>query len=803
MLHEILLSLSGQPSPLFEAHAQEDTVSEDAFPLLSPPEKALLASLARLSRLHAKLRAHTALVSSSHPSVICRAASTAISTQHLGNFQRKVLEVEKSILVEDSGYVGGYGIVPLSTIVGEFSPWTRRLEWLWEVAQFILPNHKKANNQSCTGAALIDYLRAESQTGYIDIGEMALHLISAAETAWMRQLSTWLLYGNLPVLGKDDFFIQEDSIAESNRTPAMTQFVLRTDLQPKFVSPDAASSILFIGKTLNLIRAKRSGSRTGPPAGLSTTPVTLHGEHIEHFATLKSPISTAKLSNSINSIRLSLSQSTLSKLLPLPKILEILAVLHDFLLLRRGEFASALVSHADARLLERHRRPGNLASKGKFAEGLQGLSIKEGDVANALSQALAELYSLQNEEDPVDDELDLARSLLQLSMNDKRKGHSVAATPSAGGSDHVANISDIPFDDLLFPSPTVLSAQVHPPLDLFLSASDVLIYSKIHSYLLGIRRAQLHLGDLWKHTFLRKIHPSPLGPPRSNSQFGQNKLRAGRQRDNIRTRQMRPVWATCSASLFVLSEVGSFFQGEVINGSWQHFRGWIGGAPASSTNSRPGTSSSSKSKPSYNSMASEEMSEAGLDRSIPLPRTQHDPETLTVAHRRYLFTMVQALFLTDRPFTKALRFLLTSVDHFIALVVRLESIQRNMDLETDEGVVDSLVDYAGEEKEVWQSLSAARGEVETGIKVLVARLKDIDDSRSGEGRTMFDMSKNPRENWSMYQQNGTGTEANLGHYVPRKAAGVDRLLMKLDFGNANGSIGPAAFVSGGYSNAGY
>lgn len=165
--------------------------------------------------------------------------------------------------------------------------------------------------------------------------------------------------------------------------------------------------------------------------------------------------------------------------------------------------------------------------------------------------------------------------------------------------------------------------------------------------------------------------------------------------------------------------------------------------------------------------------------------------------------MVQALFLTDRPFTKALRFLLTSVDHFIALVVRLESIQRNMDLETDEGVVDSLVDYAGEEKEVWQSLSAARGEVETGIKVLVARLKDIDDSRSGEGRTMFDMSKNPRENWSMYQQNGTGTEANLGHYVPRKAAGVDRLLMKLDFGNANGSIGPAAFVSGGYGNAGY
>ncbi|KAE8385952.1 Spc98 family-domain-containing protein [Aspergillus alliaceus] len=802
MLHEILLSLSGQPSQLFDTHSEQDAVSEDAFPLLSPPEKALLTSLARLSRLHAKLRAHTALISSSHHSVICRAVSTAISTQHLGGFQRKVLEVEKAILVEDSGYVGGYGIVPLSTIVGEFSPWTRRLEWLWEVARFILPDRRKGNSQCCTGAALIDYLRAESQTGYVDIGEMALHLISAAETAWMRQLSTWLLYGNLPVLGKDDFFIQAENTVEGTRSATVADFVLRTDLQPKFVSSDTALSILFIGKTLNLLRAKRSPSTTDSPTGLLTSSVTIHGEHIEHFATLKSPISTSKLSNTINSIRLSLSQSTLSKLLPLPKILEILTVLHDFLLLRRGEFASALVSHADARLNERHRRPGTLALKGKSSEGLQGLAIKEGDVANALSQAWAELYSLQNEEDPVDDELDLARDLLRLSMNDKRNGHSVAATPSAAGLEHIAKISEIPFDDLLFPAPTVLSAQVQPPLDLFLSASDIFIYSKIHSYLLGIRRAQLHLGDLWKHTFLRKSHPSPWGPPRSNSAFGQDKLRMGRQRDNARISQMRPVWATCSASLFVLSEVGSFFQGEVINGSWQHFREWIGGAPASSTNSRPGTSSSSsKSKHSYNSMVSEETPGAGSDRFSQGPRTPLDPETLTVAHRRYLFTLVQALFLTDRPFTKALRFLLMSVDHFIALVVRLESIQRNMDLETDEGVVDALIDYAGEEREVWQALGAARGEVETGIKVLVARLKDIDDSRSGEGRTMFDVSKSPREKWPMYQQNGTGTETNMGHYVPRKAAGVDRLLMKLDFGNANGSLRPGTVqVSGGFGN---
>jgi hypothetical protein len=789
MLHEILLSLSGQPSPLFNLRTDEDAISEDAFPLLSPPEKALLTSLARLSRLHAKLRAHTASISASHPSVVCRAVSTAISKHHLGNFQKKILEVEEAILTEDSGYVGGYGIVPLSTIVGEFSPWTRRLEWLWEVARVIKPEQPQNKSHGCTGAVLIDFLRAESQTGYQDLEEMALHMIGVAEVAWMRQLSTWLLYGNLPVLGREDFFIQEEPM-DGNTPSVAPSFALHVDLQPKFVSSHTASSILFIGKTLNLIRAKRNNSITSPLVGLSISPASLHGEHIAQLASLKSPISTAKLSNAISSIRLSLSQSTLSKLLPLPKILEILSVLHDFMLLRRGEFASALVSHADARLYDRRRRPENLASRGKSREGLELVTIKEGDVLSALSQAWAELYSLQNDEDPVDDALDLAKDLFKLSVYDKR--HATAS--GTGSSDTSAVISDVSFEDLLFPAPTVLSVQVRPPLDLFLSASDISIYSKIHSYLLGIRRAQLHLSDLWKHSFLRKSYPSSWGPPRSNSAFGQNKLRIGRERDNTRIRQMRPIWATSSASLFVMSEIGTYFQGEVINGSWQHFQEWIQGTPpqtGSRVNSRPGTSSS-KTTADDASAGSNTAPETSDNQSRQNSVQRHDPETLTIAHRRYLFSLVQALFLTDVPFTQSLRSFLANIDHFIALVIRLESVQRNMDLETDEGVVDALVDYAGEERDIWHALISARDNLEAGIKDVISRLRDIDDNRAGEGRKMFDTARNPQEGWSMLSQNGSNP--NIGsQYVPRKAAGVDRLLMKLDFGHAN-----AGMMTGGF-----
>lgn len=254
----------------------------------------------------------------------------------------------------------------------------------------------------------------------------------------------------------------------------------------------------------------------------------------------------------------------------------------------------------------------------------------------------------------------------------------------------------------------------------------------------------------------------------------------GRQRENARTSQMRAIWATSSASLFVLSEIGSFFQGEVINGSWQHFCEWIeaGVSDTGSTpGSRPGTANSSKARVQGLATATDEQGEEPGSEAAP-PR-RHDPEALTTAHRRYIFSLVQSLFLNDTPFTKALRGLLARIDHFIALVIRLESIQRNMDLETDEGVVDALVDYASEEREVWQALRAAREDTERGINGVVARLRDIDDSRTEEGRMMFEPTTSATGSWTLGHANGCS-------FVPRKALGVDRLLMKLDFGTTMG-----------------
>lgn len=201
MLQEILLSLSGHPSPLL----RPDSPHLGTATVIPPPEQQLLSTAAHLSDLHIKIQSQSNQVSAEHASTVCRAVATAIESIHLAAFRCKVLEVEESILSKSSDLVGAYSIVPLTAVMGEFSGWTRRLEWLWKIVQFITEGHA---GRQCHGAELIDKLRTELQSGYIDIEHTARSLIAAAETAWLKQVSAWLLYGQLPSFGGEDFFIQ-------------------------------------------------------------------------------------------------------------------------------------------------------------------------------------------------------------------------------------------------------------------------------------------------------------------------------------------------------------------------------------------------------------------------------------------------------------------------------------------------------------------------------------------------------------------------------------------------------------------
>lgn len=776
MLHEILLSLSGHTSPLLSVTASkgDGRQSNQTFPGLSYPEQALIASLAHLGDLHARLQTRTSVISSTHRSTICRAVSTAISSTHLARFQRAILEFESSILRKDASIVGGYGIVPLSKVVDEFGQWTRRMDWFWDMVQFMLPDEPRAKKSTedqsqCSGAAVLDRLRKEVQTGYPDIEEVALDLIKAGETAWLRQLSGWVLYGRLPAFGEGDFFICTDTstshTSSATTTTRLPDFHARHELIPGFVAPSTASAILFIGRSLNQIRARVNAVARSSSTARTSPELLLVPAHLEHLAAVATPINQSFLSSAISTIRLSLSRNSLQQLLPLHRIQEILRIFRNFFLLDHGEFAVALLDEAQKRIRSRHRRP-MAPHRGGLSNDLGSLNIKESEANLVLTRTWATLSTSQSHDDDVEEEMDLARGLMHFT-------HPETSDPSskpqsiASQQHRTAAVSGVPFNDFLFATPTFLTIQITSPLDLFLRPQDVKTYSNIHSYVLSIRRAHLHLTELWRLTSLRRDHPAPLGPPASNTRNGAKTLARNRQLELNRRKAMRSIWATVGATLFLLTELSAYFQGEVIMRSSDKLRIWLQPTPSSSQRAPRELSrhtSSTSVQDGGNGCGTTNTSAITASAANLSISTSPDPETLTTAHQRYLKSLVHNLLLTDTVFTKSLRSFLVHIDHFVALLTRLHSIQQSMDLGINEAVADPFADYAAEGSELMIDLRNATKELHRGNQMLVTRLREMDSERvSGDDQFLIDV------------------EIEDGGFVPWHGSGLDRLLMKLDF----------------------
>ena len=777
MLHEILLSLYGHPSPgLLEASNIKATSADNPYILqLAPPERALLATLTNLSELHIELKKRTNRISSSHSSTICRAVSSAIVCTHLKKFRQKVLEVESLVLAKDAGYVGGYGIIPLSTIVGEFAPWTRRLEWLWQTARFMLPTplqKEPSRPAGCSGAALINFLRQEANTGYVDIEEMATNLVAVAEMAWLRQLSSWVLYGKRPAVGAGDFFIQ-DRLSLGTNAPLPLEFKLDMNLAPDFVNLATADSLLFIGVSLNQIRSWYNKLPGSSPALTSDPVLAFLPAHLSYLKSLMSPVSPFVFSSTVSSIRSSLSQHALSQLLPVPKVLEILDVLHSFLLLGRGEFAVSLIANADERLRSRHRGQ-DPAKPVRKAGRLDDIEIKEGEIEAVLRQTWIDLFSLQNDEGPSDDTMETARERVRLVVE-----------PAEERSQEIDS-SLVNFRSLLFPASTSLTLSIpsDSPLSLFLSSADLGMYSAINAYLLSIRRADLHLGSLWKLTSLRRVFPCPHGPPTSCTPAGGRKLAAQRRRESERTRNMRPYWACTSKALFVMSELGVYFQGEVVRNHWEHFKNWLRSLGAerplssSGKGSRPGTASSSDAKGLFAASHSSTASRAAPSEMA----TRHiDPAMLAWAHQLFIRSLSAALLLADADFVNALRTLLTLVDHFTALFGRLQTVQQGLDLQEDEGVMDALANYDADEREILAELKRSRSALEQGLTDLVQAVRQV-HLQQESGTTDRNYLENEFGDLTLREQ----------AYTPWSARSIDRLIMKLDCLAGDATVGGKA-----------
>ena len=729
MLHELLLAVSGHASPLLSLG--EDPKADVLFgQLVSPAERALVRSLVHLGSLQSDIRTQASSISSSRCSVVCRAVAAAVVDVHLARFQDKILSFESSILRKDAYFVGAYETVSLSMIACAFDGWRRPLEWLQDLVRFIHQSDRAAGPSGSvarTGSALINRLRSELHTGYPDIESLALQLVEIAELAWLRQASSWLLYGRLPQSGSPDFFVQD---APAQQNSPRKPYQIHRGLLPSFVSFEAASSALAIGRSLDYINHHAQGG-AGGAGGHEGLSIVL--EHTRLLSALKHPITASSFQRTLLSIRENLSQKALQKLLPATKVASVLDILHEFFLLNRSDFAESLLSAADKYLAEQRSRG---AQKGYRADGARsyGGSFHQGEVSSVLNRAWAALYATSGLEDEDEDEqIETARELVKVQISKSHpKGDHHETTFEASGIPK--KIEDL-FHNALCPVRTSLMMSVPPPIDLFLSSADVRAYSNIHNYLLSIRAHHLHLCQLWKLTILRRTPSDGVG--------GGSRKQSWMERN----RSLRAVWSTASSAAFLTGGLWSYFKGEVIAPYGQSFRSKV--SPPSSS---PPTS----------------------DRGPLL----HDPEVLMQKHATELSALGRGLLLTDAVFPSALHSLFQRCDHLIALIHRLAGVhQTTLALFGTGNSSDGALGIQ-EEQGLQTALDKARGEVDEALRKVTTRLKEIDRDgltiSSGGGQEETDREAEGKgdgheglaTSWSQSGVSGGG--------------GLERLLVRLD-----------------------
>ena len=740
MLHEVLLALSGHSSPIFE-----DTSS---FPHVTPPENALLKSLGNLAALHRALKSHTARVAAEHPSNVCRAVANAIRSKQLSRFQKTILDVEKRILSSNPSHVGAYKVVPLASLMGDFKPWARLLEWLWELLCFIMPAEYEVDRDKgwklvASGPNTIDRLRQECVTGYVEIEKMATDLVNTAETAWLRQLSVFLI-NNEQISW--DFFIQRTSSRHGSKLR------VRKRNLPNFVSTSAALSILHVAKASTYLDQTLRKSENNSPRSTERIPGTSDSkfEQTKTLSSLQIPISKDRFAAIIHSIRTSSSRQLTTAVLPSTEIITTIIKLQRFFLLQRVDFTDALVTQADRHIRNRHSQLQGRAAR-EDVQSLTSVTMTEGELGNVLSRTWTEMSAHMGRDQSIDPDLEWARENLTLGLVTHTTEDPTDDELELDRLDNRLLADKSSFNDFLLAAPTQLGLRLQPPLDLILNTEDLGTYTTIHAYLLSIRRAHLHLTSLWRHAALRRGAAFTAGPRSSykSRMFASEKLR---KRFSERDKAMRMHWATCSRSIYLLLELGEHLISQVGSASWRTFETWVQGGSSSKRQSEGNESAAEQNGVSYNATAPDMPDEESHE-------ALNDPETIAQAHRHYLATLYNELML-DRPkYTRSLRNLLLRIDHFIALIRRLQAIQAKLDL-ADEGVDDGFSKkYLTEEQDVHTGLKDADKRVRASIEYL----KDAMRTTGNDARNVL----------SAVIDSNTGFE-------PWSGGNIDRLLMRLD-----------------------
>ncbi|KAG2156609.1 Spc98 family-domain-containing protein [Suillus bovinus] len=591
MIAEVLLVLAGHSSSLFPT----DHNLHPAFkPLLHPGEEQCLEALGHIASRYRNIKKACATLSRSKSRYVCALCAT-LNQILKDEYEKLVVDTEAKVLKRDPDLVANGSFVPLSALRATFAEWDSPL-----AALETLMNQLQAQKHWQPGP-LIDMLLARSKTGVYLIADIISRLSVAVQRVWRSQLSAFLVHGSL----------------SSSDPLASEVFTLLDGTMPSCVSPQTRESIIYVGRAIATIKAKKWGNQLPREQAL---------EYANLLETVL-PEDQYKFDLVVLQIRTNISEWLWLNVLTRKDVEDAVISLASYFLLRNGEFSLALIREIERLKISRLTTRSGAASV-----------IREQDLNLALLRAS---LGTTAQHDP-----SLLHLHFELPSGPLRPLLPPLANSKALSSSVASNSSEVTsFDDLLLGTNLVLLYNVAWPLDLFLHLSDLQIYAALFNYLSSLRKTHTRIHTCWTSL--------------SNAQRARRRwtgLGEGGTAEDLEARRelLRCGWGVVRDMGWFLDTLLGYVMVDVVDVEFKRLKDLLG-------NPSRGRAESVGKHPSSHNIAGQANAE---------PSTYLDFTTLRNIHTTYLERLLTGCLLSNPALIAILRPIFEVCERFVAQVER-------------------------------------------------------------------------------------------------------------------------------------
>ncbi|KAI7827665.1 gamma-tubulin complex component protein [Gamsiella multidivaricata] len=693
MLHELLIALSGYPGDIFRPFPLEPEVATTFavidFPLLHPAEKESLNRLAQLGfyfkEFNSFISACRSTRTPSHATASAQqqAAPAGLYLKAVANaLERKLQEYRQVIIQTEAAILSGEdnlgAIVPLSTITARFAPFQLVFPALSNLVSEI--RNASTTETPYAGGRLVDLLRDRAASGVPIQKEWMNELLQGCCAVMMRQIVSWVIYGQIQDPFGEFFVMQLQSTGEAtgagssggpsagsmarsrllkssmdaHASPLATAFsasglasikwqaeyTLDESVLPAMIPATLAHAMLFIGKSI--ATARQAKPKPTP------IPQSMTHRHLDLILPLASSttrsLSTAsndislevlnmnQLTNIIYQIRRDIANHLWVVVQVGDKVVRALDSFRRYFLLYDGEFGLNLIE-----ALEEFKR-NRLSRLGQFVTAnTPNVSIRDHDLGGILVKA-AKGTSAQD--DPA-----LRRFELRLHKYLGGTNEKTGKEPPAQGK---GGMEIGMFDDQLLGIPVRLCYTLTWPLDFFLTTEDLDHYGDVFAFLLTVRKTQVKLQQAWLDikVMTQQMNSRKRG---GSARAYTHRIKGKDGQDESSAQEvkiLKHVAAMRSDMIFVVDCLWTYLQMDVIG-------------------------------PTYDSLLRNIITHEKEQRHGPTPSSEDSPtatsqsfDSIHSSHAEALYEIRRACLLTSEILSTSVKDILGSIETFCAVVAR-------------------------------------------------------------------------------------------------------------------------------------